>query len=237
MTGVGAVFGLPFKSQGWFGTFASMGLVALIPIAGWINLLGWELTALDYYRQGRTDLPPAGLSYIGRGWTVFLVLLVWSIPILLIIGAGIVLFIVSIAAAGAATASSGGSDTASAGFAGGILIFYLAIFVGVILAFALQLMQPAIIIATERRGFSGGISPSYVLSIARQSWGNTLLAALLFYAASFLGSLGTYACYVGIIFTLAYAYAVQAGVLRYYEYSLGEGPPPAPPAAAPVTPG
>ena len=239
MQGVGAVFGLPFKSPGWFGTFAVMGLIALIPIVGWINLLGWELACLDNYRQGRTDLPPAGLNYIGRGSTVFWVLLVWAIPIFVVIGIGSVVFFLSIAGAAATTSSSSGSsDAASASFAGGIAIFYLFLFIGILFAIALQLLQPAIIIATERRGFSGGISPSYVLSIARQNWGHTLLAALLFYAGSFLGSLGTYACYVGVIFTLAYAYAVQAGVLRYYEYSLDPqgAPPPTPPVAQPIPP-
>ena len=239
MQGVGAVFGLPFKSQGWFGTFGVMGLIALIPIIGWINLLGWELTCLDNYRQGRTDLPPAGLRYVGRGGTLFGVLLVWAIPVFAVIGIGIVVLFISIGAATAASSgSSASSDAAGASIGGGIALFYLFLFVGILFAILLQVLQPAIIIATERRGFSGGVSPSYVLSIARQNWGHTLLAAVLFYAGSFLGSLGTYACYVGIIFTLAYASAVQAGVLRYYEYSLDPqgAPPPTPPVAQPIPP-
>ncbi|MDP9324911.1 MAG: DUF4013 domain-containing protein [Candidatus Dormibacteraeota bacterium] len=237
MPGVGAVFQLPFKSPGWFGTFALMGLIALIPILGWINLLGWELTTLDYYRQGRTDLPPAGLRYIGRGGNAFLALLVWYLPVLLVFLGAYVIFFIFIAAATAATGSSRTANAAGAGFGLGLLIYYLLLFVGIALALVVQVLQPAIIIASERGGVSAAASPSYVLSLARQNVGNTVIAALLFYAANFLGGLGIYACCIGIVFTLAYAYAVQAGVLRYYEYSLGDGaPPPAPPAAAPVTP-
>ncbi|MFY9614105.1 MAG: DUF4013 domain-containing protein [Candidatus Dormiibacterota bacterium] len=236
---MGAVFTLPFKSPGWFGAFALMGLIALIPIVGWINLLGWELTTLDYYRQGRTDLPPAGLGYIGRGWHAFLALLVWYLPVIVVFLGAYVIFFIFIAAAAATSGprGSGASDAASAGIGLGILIYYLLLFIGIAFALVVQVLQPAIIIASERGGVSAGVSPSYVLGIARHNLGNTVIAALLFYAANFLGGLGTYACCIGVIFTLAYAYAVQAGVLRYYEYSLGDGaPPPAPPAAAPVTP-
>jgi hypothetical protein len=237
MPGIGAVFTLPFKSEGWFGTFAIMGLLALIPIVGQINLLGWQLSTLDNYRQGRIDLPPAGLSYIGRGANVFVALLVWVLPaIALFIAAYIVLFVV-IAAAGA---TSGSSSTASAAASGGavvgILLYYLVIFIVVIYAIAVRVLQPAITIATERGGVRGGISPRNVLAIAGHSWSNTLIAALLTYVSGFLGSLGIYACCVGVIFTIAYSYGVDAGVLRYYEYSLDPqgAPPPTPPPAQPA---
>ncbi len=239
MPGIGAVFSLPFKSQGWFGTFAIMGLLALIPIVGQMNLLGWELTTLDNYRQGRTDLPPAGFSYIGRGTNLFLALLLWALPVIVLFIVAYMIFFIAIAASSAASSSQSASSSVAAGGAiGGILFFYLAIFVGIIYALVIQLLQPAITIATERAGVKGGISPRYVLSIASQNWGNTLIAALLFYVAGFLGGLGVYACCVGVIFTLVYSYGVDAGVLRYYEYSLDPqgAPPPTPPPPQPASP-
>src|SRR5258708_38860558 len=84
MQNVGNSFGLPFRSPGYFGTLVLMGLIGLIPIVGWINLLGWMLSLLDNYRSGRTDLPPAGFQYIGRGGTLFLVALVYGLIILAI---------------------------------------------------------------------------------------------------------------------------------------------------------
>jgi hypothetical protein len=236
MQNVGSAFTLPFKSPGWFGTFALMGLIFLVPVIGWINLVGWELTTLDHYRQGRTDLPKPGFSYISRGVNVFVVLLVWALPVILVFVVGTVIFVFAIAAAGTTASATGSSDVSGAaggGVAAGIVIFYLALFVGIILALIVQVFQPAIIIATERGGIRGGLSLSNVLGIARQSWGNLLISALLFYAAGFLAGLGLYACYVGFIFTVAYGPAVQAGVLRFYEHSL-ESAPQAPPQAAPA---
>src|SRR5258708_17778623 len=81
MQNVGNSFGLPFRSPGYFGTLVLMGLIGLIPIVGWINSLGWMLAIVDNYRSGRTDLPPAGFPYIGRGATLFLVVLVYALII------------------------------------------------------------------------------------------------------------------------------------------------------------
>ncbi|HEV3233605.1 MAG TPA: DUF4013 domain-containing protein [Candidatus Dormibacteraeota bacterium] len=215
-----------------------MGLIALIPIVGGINMLGWMLTTLDYYRQGRTDLPPAGFGYIGRGWHAFLALLFWSLPALLITLIAIVFLFVFIGVAAATSTGSSDSNQAAGGAAFlGILVFYALVFLVGIYGLVLYVLLPAILIATDRGGLSAGTSPSHVLGIARRNLGNTLLAALLIYVGNFLAGLGVYVCCVGIIFTIAYSYVVMAGVLRYYEYSLGDGaPPPAPPAAAPVTP-
>jgi hypothetical protein len=52
---------------------------------------------------------------------------------------------------------------------------------------------------------------------ARASITNTLIAGLMLIAASFIGSLGSLACVVGIIFTLAYSLAVQAWIIRSFE--------------------
>jgi hypothetical protein len=236
MQGIGSVFGLPFKSRDWFGTFALMGLLSLIPIAGQMNLYGWVLTQLDYYRQGREDVPPAGFQYFNRGVNIFVVNLVWALPIILALVVGYVVFYGSIFAA--AATSSGSSSRAGSSAAGASMGIGFAVFVVMILAVMLyslflQFLSPAIWIATERGGTHAGLSPRYVWAIARANLGNTLVAALLEYAARFLGSLGFYACCVGIIITVPYGWLVFAGILRHYEHALDSLPPGPQPQAAP----
>jgi hypothetical protein len=112
----------------------------------------------------------------------------------------------------------------------------------------INLFYPAVIVATERGGLAGGLNLATVYGLASRNWKNTIIAGLLFWVAGFIGGLGIYACCVGILFSLPYAYAVQAGVLRYYEaefeHPAGAAaaaappppPPPPPPAPTPYPP-
>ena len=231
MEGVGGIFGLPFKSPGWFGTFVLMGLIALIPIVGQVNMYGWILTQLDYYRQGRTDVPPAGF-YLGRGINVFLASIIWALPILLLGGVAVVSFIGASVAGAASCGSVAATETctpSATAVVPGIfstLLFVLIIPLGLLLAF----LQPAIWVATERGGLASGLNPAHVFGIASKKPGNTLVAALLEYVAGFIAGLGVYLCCVGALVTIPYGYLLYAGILRHYEYSL-EPPAPAPPTS------
>jgi hypothetical protein len=46
---------------------------------------------------------------------------------------------------------------------------------------------------------------------------STLIAGLMLIAAGFIGSLGTVACGIGVLFTTAYATAMQAWIIRSFE--------------------
>jgi hypothetical protein len=56
-----------------------------------------------------------------------------------------------------------------------------------------------------------------VLRKVRANLSNTLIAGLMLIAAGFVGSLGIIACAIGVLFTTAYALAIQAWVVRSFE--------------------
>lgn len=56
-----------WSAPGWFGPALCNGLIALIPIAGAMNLYGWSLTTADNLRAGYPLTAPAGFHYLGRG--------------------------------------------------------------------------------------------------------------------------------------------------------------------------
>src|ERR1700694_4469956 len=112
MPNIGNSFSLPFRSPGWFGTFALMGLIFLIPIIGQIAILGWTMALLDNYRRGQVELPPPGFQYLGRGVNLLVVFLVYSLLIGLILGVPI-FFLVG---GSLYTASAGGGTPNSALF-------------------------------------------------------------------------------------------------------------------------
>ncbi len=231
MDGVGASFSLPFKSRGWFGTFALQGLIFLIPVIGQMAMYGWALRQLDSYRQGRTELVPAGF-HLTRGLNIWVVWSVWSLPGLAISAYVYLTFFPAMLGAFGTMAHVGSTGGTVSGFPPS---YYTAMAnmnnfaaLSSLLGLVLAALLPAIWTATEREGIVGGFNVPLIWALASRRWGYTLAAAACILAGMVVSGVGILACCIGIVFTLPYGYAVLAGVLRYYEYTF-EVPVPAQP--------
>ena len=77
--------------------------------------------------------------------------------------------------------------------------------------------MPAIVLATDRGGVGGGIQVGAVVRRARMNLNHTLIAGLMLIAASFIGSLGTIACGIGVFVTSAFALAMQAWIIHSFD--------------------
>jgi hypothetical protein len=86
-----------------------------------------------------------------------------------------------------------------------------------LLSLALTFLTPAIVLATDRGGVGAGINVVAVIRRSRASLNHTLIAGLMLIAASFVGSLGTIACGIGVLVTTAFALAMQAWIIRSFE--------------------
>ncbi|MDQ6747184.1 MAG: DUF4013 domain-containing protein [Candidatus Dormibacteraeota bacterium] len=206
MGNVANAFSLPFKSPDWFPRLLITGLIALVPVIGWINLVGWMLATLDNYRRGVVELPPAGFNYIGRGATLFLVALVYGLAIGVILVLPVVLLTLgSLNSAGNPPAyPTGGFNPTLTGL-------------GQVVPLAEYTFLPAVVICTERNGLAGGFNVREVFRLASSNWKNSLIAGVLIYAAGYAGALGLLACCVGILVSYPYFVATTAGIIRYYE--------------------
>ena len=203
-------FSWPARDPGWPAKLLVIGLILLIPVVGSINGLGWMLASLDRLRAGELTLAPASLRYIGRGFRLFVVDL------------GYVLVTTAIAAAVyvpalilASNQSHGSANPALISLA--IALSLLAFSVATLGSLALNFVMPSIVLATDRGGIGAGLRVPTVLRHARANLANTLIAGLMLVAAGFIGSLGLVACGIGVLFTTAYALAMQAWVVRSYE--------------------
>jgi uncharacterized protein DUF4013 len=201
--------GWPTKDPQWIGKVVVQGLIYLIPIVGWIALIGWMLAALDNLRQDRRELPPAGFGYLGRGLTLFLVLLVYGVVLL-------VLCAVLIGIGFALIAAGSNSNSGPLGALGGLLVV-LGYGLGLILAVGLYFAMAPIIVATERGGFGGGVNFPEVWAMVRPQPSGILFAGLFILVGHLIGSLGSILCGIGIFLTIAYGYAVMAGVVSVFE--------------------
>lgn len=210
MDRIGDAFIWPFRDPDWLGKIAIMGLILLIPIVGGINGLGWMLATLDRLRAGEQRLPPANFDYLGRGVQLFLVYLVYYLALA-------VLALVFYTPAIVILSFQGNHNANLPLVAVGIVLLLLTLSVVILGALALTFAMPAIVAAVDRGGFAAGLHVGQIVARMRASAVNTLIAGLMLIAAGLVGQLGSVACFIGVVFTSAYALAMQAWIIRSYE--------------------
>jgi hypothetical protein len=201
----------PVRDPDWVSKVLITGLILLIPIVGAVNGIGWMLATLDRLRAGEERLAPAGFSHLARGVNVFVVQLGYGIAVVFIAG---VVYLPGLVLAN----TQGKSENANpALIALSVFLFLLAFGLVTVGSLGLNFAAPAFVLETDRRGIGGGFDLRAVWGRARANVANTLLAGLMLIAAGFIGSVGSVLCFVGVIFTAAYALAVQAWIFRCYE--------------------
>ncbi|HVC77361.1 MAG TPA: DUF4013 domain-containing protein [Candidatus Micrarchaeaceae archaeon] len=210
MDRVTEAFSWPFRDPAWVSKLLIIALTLLIPIVGSINGLGWMLASLDRLRAGEELLAPANLSYIGRGFRLFAVELIYSLAIVVV---ALLIFVPAVA-----LSVRQGQGSANSGLiAAAVLLNLIGFSVITLLSLALTFTIPAIVLATDRAGVGAGIDARAVVRRSRANLNHTLIAGLMLIAASFVGSIGSIACGVGILVTLAYSLAMQAWIIRSFE--------------------
>jgi hypothetical protein len=203
-------FAWPLKDPDWLTKLLIVALILLIPIVGAINGLGWMLACLERLRAGEERLAPANLRYIGRGFPLFVVNFVYILGVAVVAG---LIYVPALIVA--ANQSEGQANPALLSLA--VLLSLLAFSVATLGSLALDFAMPSIVLATDRGRIPGGLRVNAVLRTARANISNTLIAGLMLIAASFVGSLGLVGCGVGILFSTAYALAMQAWIVRSFE--------------------
>jgi hypothetical protein len=203
-------FSWPFRDPQWGSKLLIIALTLLIPVIGSINGLGWMLASLDRLRAGEERLAPANLSYIGRGLRLFAVELIYALVIVFI---ALVIFVPAVV-----LSTNQGQGSANSGLIAVAVLFNLIGFsVVTVLSLALTFLTPAIVLATDRAGVAAGIDVRAVVRRSRSNLNHTLIAGLMLIAASFVGSIGSIVCGVGVLVTSAYALAMQAWIIRSFE--------------------
>lgn len=211
----------------WLGKFALMGLISLIPIVGWLQLVGWMLTCLDNLRHGHQVLPRADFRYASRGVYLFLASLLWGLIAAIVVYGTLAAIFFVLFLPNAPSNGQSGSQT--------FPLYFFPVWFGTIVLFGavslvLYAFVPVVIQFTDRTGFGGAFNIAGFIRALRMSPRETAVAGALSVVAYFISGLGSYLCYVGIIFTVPYSMALLAGVLRWYEVNARPGALPTAPA-------
>ena len=220
----GDVISLPTRDPRWFAKCGIEGLIALIPIYGAFELLGWSLSYLDNLRSGRLELPEARFGYASRGARVASVFLIYSLTAIvlawLVLG-GVAFLLVSLAPPSTATATTTDSSNPSGPFPA-LLFSGIFAFQGLfVLVYALlYFLVVPIILRTERHGVAAGLNLWGAVKMATGDLRMAGAAAILVVLAGFFAGLGVYACLIGVVFSYGYAAAMLGATIRWYEERL-----------------
>jgi hypothetical protein len=200
----------PTRDPQWAVKLLVIAILLLIPIVGAINGLGWMLASVDRLRAGDEHLAPAGLQHLARGWRVFVVQVVY----------GLLIALVGSAVYGPAVllAIHEGRGEPNAGLIVLVVVLDVVAFGIVSLgSLAFNFATPAMVLATDEGGVRAGLNLRGIWRRSRVNLVNTLIAGLMLIAAGFVGSLGLIVCGIGVLFTSAYALAMQAWIIRSFE--------------------
>jgi hypothetical protein len=211
------------------GKIVVQGLIAIIPIVGWIAAVGWLMMAFENARAGRNELPPAGF-HLARGIGLFGVYVIYAIvlniPAWILDGIG--------AATTATTNRVIQNASGNYNFTyynsplqglGSLWSFLASLF--------LDFLTPSLIVLVFHNGFSGGLDVARVWRYATSNLSNSLIAGLLVFVTGFITAAGLIACCIGVFFTAMYSISIQAGVAAWFErQQAAPAAPPAPPLSA-----
>ncbi|MGC8879878.1 MAG: DUF4013 domain-containing protein [Anaerolineae bacterium] len=201
---IGIAFTYMFQDRDWLKKILIGGVIALIPIVNFA-VLGYMVQLARHVRDGQ-DLPLPEWDQFGEyfvsGLYLFLVYLVYAIPIILLAclqGAASVML-------GTAGNGQGAEDLVSAYSIASVCLSCLVglwgLFLGVI--------SPALFVRFAETGsFGATLSIRGWLGVMRANLGAYLIVLILSWLVlTFLAPLGAIACLVGIIFTQFWAYLV-----------------------------
>jgi hypothetical protein len=215
MNSVGDSFAWAFRDPAWPGKILLQGLIAIIPIIGWIAMNGWLMMAFENARAGKNELPPAGF-HLERGIGISVVLLVY----------GVVLGIPGGLISGLGFATASHTDNSFNTSSPLIAFGYLLSFVGSLL---FTFLIPSLVVHTFHGGISGGFDVPRVWTFATLNVTNSIVAGVIVYVASIIGWIG-FLCCIGFIFTIPYQNTINGGVIAWFERAQATPAPPAAPA-------
>jgi hypothetical protein len=207
----GQAFTFVFDDEEWIKKIGLGGLLCLIPIIGWLVVLGWGVEITKRVINKEAEILPDWSDfggYLTRGFLVFLVIFIYMLPVTVFSGC------------------SGGLTAAADSYGEDALLTAAWIVTSCISCFtflysiAAYLILPA---AVAKYAMTGELGEAFkikeIYSMVRDNLGTYGLVLLGGLVASLVSSLGVIACVIGVLFTMVYAMAIN-GHLWGQAYSV-----------------
>ncbi|MBE9478838.1 MAG: DUF4013 domain-containing protein [Chloroflexi bacterium] len=194
----GLSFSFPFQDEDWIKKIVLTAVISLIPLIGQFALMGWMVELTRRVIRGDAEPLPDWADFGGilvLGLKMFVIGFVYALPLILIaLPMGIF-------------SSFTDNDSAAAIYSFVMMCFScFAMIYGLALAFFFPAAVGELAV-TDNLGEA--INPTNIIAHVRAAPNAYLLAFLGTIVAGFLAGFGIILCFIGIIFTAVYAYAVQ----------------------------
>jgi hypothetical protein len=217
----GKAFTYVFDDEEWLKKIGLGGLLALIPVFGFFVVLGWGVEITKRVIKGDPEVLPEWDDFGGflsMGFQAFLIFFVYTLPVILIsICTSLPFFF------------KGADNSFNVAF-GFVAVCFSC--VSLFYSLAAYLVLPA---AIGKFAATGELSEAFKLAeifkVVKDNLGDYGLVLLGGLVASFVGSLGSIACLIGVIFTMVYSVAINGHLWGQAYLVSGAGTP-----AAPVEP-
>jgi hypothetical protein len=194
----GLAFTFPFRDPDWLKKIVIIGLVGLIPIIGQIVVMGW---AFEISRRViRGDFQPLpDLDFgeqLGKGFQVWLIYLVYLIPIILVT--------IPLAVVDTLATNAGGNTQNVVAFFSvccSAIIFLYGLFVAFV-------VPAAIGRCADKGNLGAAFKFAEVFALVRAAPTAFLMVLLGVFVAGFIAPLGSILCVIGVLLTAVYAQAI-----------------------------
>ena len=208
-----SAFSYVFEDKDWLSKILIAGLIALIPIVGWIYITGWMIEIIRRVNAGRTDILPAThfQEFLSLGFKCVIVCLVYSIPVIIL--SSFSLFFGHLLENTSSDFLTVFSASASCLF--GLINFVVAIVISLV-------CFPAMIRLAETDSISESLKFGEIFTITKNNIKLFLMLFLIDIVASIIACLGMVVCFVGVIFTLPYAMAIVGHVTGQAWRQIGD---------------
>jgi len=210
---LGAAIKMPFEDPQWISKGLIMGLIYMfVPVVGWLVVFGWCREIYERTRRGEAGLPDLSFGrHMSEGVAPFVAVMNLMVPIIgmmMVFGVGI------FALAGIAEVGGDAAEVLGPLFSLGMIGFQMFF---MLLIFGFQLLTPELM----RRGFNGELGPLFspgasLVAIKTQPM-NYFITFLGMMVANIIGSLGMFACYVGMFVTMPLGLAMTAHLLAQWD--------------------
>lgn len=203
----GRAFSYVTEDPDWLKKVGIAALVMIIPIIGQIVVIGWALEMTRRVINGEPETLPDWSNfgdYLSKGFQGFVVMFVYLLPVLLISGCMQTL--------PALMAAAGDNSDTMQMIASVISIVSICVSCFMILyEIVIGFVLPAAFGNLAATGEIGaGFRMGEVIGLVRAAPGPYFMALLGAIVAGIIAGLGVIACFIGVLFTAAYSYAVQA---------------------------
>lgn len=204
----GRAFSYVTEDPEWLKKVAIAALVMLIPIIGQMVVIGWALEITRRVINHESEMLPDWSNfsdYLSKGFQGFVINFVYILPVSILSGC-----MQSFAPMIGVASDQGGDSAQMIAAALGIASICLSCFM-IILAIGVGFIIPAALGNFAATGQIGaGFRIGEVIGLVRAAPGPYFMVFLGSIVSGIIASFGLIACIIGIIFTLAYAYTIQA---------------------------